>query len=762
MIAISLFPVTSSANEPTPLATVVVEGKPETLAPAGVGVANLPSLRATTSDTASLLRDVPGVSLYGAGGVSSLPSIHGLADDRLRIKVDGMDLISACGNHMNPALSYIDPSNVESIQVFSGLAPVSSGGDSIGGTILVDSAAPAFAKPGEGVLKKGEAGAFYRSNSNAYGGNLSATIASETLSLTYNGSTAKSDNYHAGDNFKPNGVYIDADDGHIVDADEVGSSMYKSTNQSIAMALRNENHLFELKLGLQDIPYQGWPNQRMDMTGNDSEQYNLRYAGDYDWGKLEARAYHEHTRHYMQFFDDKLYWYGNGTTIPDGTACTPTGGNAGCAAGMPMDTEGNNTGVVVKGTINLSARDLLRVGGEAQRYRLDDWWDPSGKGMWPETFWNINNGERDRLAAFGEWEARWTPQWLTQLGLRYEKVDMDAGTVQGYATATSIAPFNAQIAPKYMHEAAAFNNADRSSTDNNFDLTALARFTPDEMRTIEFGYARKTRSPNLYERYTWSTNGMSMRMINMVGDGNGYVGNIDLNPEVAHTVSATFDWHDAAQEKWGLKVTPYYTYIDDYIGARRCGPSDVVMGTTSSACSSANLTATDAFVYLKFVNEDASLYGLDVSGHIPLAEKTPYGSFTATGMLNYVRGENETTGDNLYNMMPLNAKLAVVQKLGKWTSTAEVHLVAAKTDVSAERNEVETDGYGLLNLRGSYQWKQARLDIGVENVFDRFYNHPLGGAYTGEGKTMSGTDVPWGTTVPGMGRSIYTALTYKF
>ena len=51
---------------------------------------DLSKLRAATSDTASLLRDVPGVNLYGAGGVSSLPTIHGLADDRLRIKVDGM------------------------------------------------------------------------------------------------------------------------------------------------------------------------------------------------------------------------------------------------------------------------------------------------------------------------------------------------------------------------------------------------------------------------------------------------------------------------------------------------------------------------------------------------------------------------------------------------------------------------------------------------------------------------------------------------
>ena len=40
-------------------------------------------------------------------------------------------------------------------------------------------------------------------------------------------------------------------------------------------------------------------------------------------------------------------------------------------------------------------------------------------------------------------------------------------------------------------------------------------------------------------------------MNNFVGDGNGYVGNLDLKPEVANTVSVTGDWHDAEQEAWG-------------------------------------------------------------------------------------------------------------------------------------------------------------------------------------------------------------------
>jgi iron complex outermembrane receptor protein len=721
----------------------------QTLNASTIDKEELRSLTPATSDTASLLRNVPGLSLQGSGGVSSLPVIRGLADDRLRIKVDGMDLISACANHMNPPLSYIDPTNVGSATVFAGITPVSIGGDSIGGTILMDSAAPEFAGAGEGLLTSGELGGFYRSNGDARGGNVAATVAGEQLSLSYQGSTTRANNYEAGDDFKPEGPAA-AGRGWL-DGDEVGSSQYKSTNQSVTLGLRNENHLVDLKYGEQDIPYQGWPNQRMDMTDNDSSQVNLGYKGQYDWGDLDARVYNEHTRHKMQFDDDKLYWYSY-TPALDGVPCTPAPRDpnmpptSGCAAGMPMDTRGNNVGVTVKADIPLSARDLLRVGAEAQQYDLDDWWDPSGMVMWPDTFWNINDGERDRVALFGEWEAEWSPEWLTQLGIRGERVDMDAGDVQPYSMMFRGA------------DAAAFNAADRDETDNNIDLTALARFTPNAMNTIEFGYARKTRSPNLYERYAWSRHGMAMRMNNTAGDGNGYVGNLDLDPEVAHTVSATLDWHDVTQAKWGLQVTPYYTYIDDYIDAARCS-GDSGMG---AVCTTANLTATDDFVYLEFVNQDARIYGIDVSGYYPLAENTPYGSFTATGILNYVRGENDDTDDDLYNIKPLNAKLAVEHRLNNWTSTLELELVDEKTKVSQVRNELETSGYGLVHLRSSYEWKQVRFDIGVENLFDKFYDDPLGGAYLGQGKTMTGTGVPWGVAVPGMGRSVYTGLSFMF
>jgi iron complex outermembrane receptor protein len=367
-----------------------------------------------------------------------------------------------------------------------------------------------------------------------------------------------------------------------------------------------------------------------------------------------------------------------------------------------------------------------------------------------DSFWNINNGERDRYALFGEWEAKFSPQWISLFGVRHEIVKMDAGDVRGYNIA----------AASTSADATAFNASDRSKTDHNWDLTALARFKPSESQTYEVGLAQKTRSPNLYERYTWSTWQMAALMNNFVGDGNGYVGDINLKPEVARTLSITGDWH-AVDKKWGVKATPYYTQVSEYIDAVRCTPA------MSGGCPGVNASTT-IFLRLKYANQSARLFGIDLTGFAQIASNTGYGDFTVSGLLNYVDGENRNTGDNLYNIMPLNGKLAITQKWGKWTNTLEGVFVAGKDDVSAVRNEIETSGYSLFNLRSSYEWKQVRLDIGVENLFDRAYDLPLGGAYVGQGTTMTtataatGVVPLWGTPVPGPGRSIYAGLNIKF
>lgn len=745
-LAIAAMPLTLHAQETNLSAVVVTGAKIEEAAKAEkVDSASLTRMRAATSDTASLLADVPGISLYGAGGVSSLPVIHGLADERLRIKVDGMDLYAACPNHMNTPLSYIDPTNVGTINVWAGIAPVSTGGDSIGGTIAVESAPPVFAAPGQGSLLSGEAGAFYRSNGNVTGGNLSASYATESFSLSYRGAMAEADNYRAGGDFK--NYDFTGRVGHTLGRDEVGSTAYKTRNHALDVAFRGGNHLIEAKIDYQDMPYQLWPNQRMDMLDNESTKVNLRYLGAFDWGKLEARVYHEKVDHYMDFGADKRYWYGSaagGATALNGTPCSPI--SASCAAGMPMYTKSNTTGATVKADVVLSQTDMLRVGAEQHRYRLDDWWPPSGGGMWPGTFWNIKDGERDRTALFGEWEAHPNAQWMTLAGLRYEHVRSDAGAAAGY---------NPGGSGNQARDANLFNVGSHERTFNNWDATLLARYTLNSAQDIEFGFAHKERAPSLYELYPWSTWQMAALMNNFVGDGNGYVGNPNLKTEKANTLSATLDWH-AADRGWEFKATPYYTRVSDYIDAVQWNATTNAPATTQ---------VVNGFSVLRYMNQSARLYGVDLSGKLPLAT-TGFGDWGLKGLLNYTNGRNLDTGDGLYNIMPLNGKLALTHRLGGWDNAIELVMVKAKTDVSDVRNEIKTTGYGLVNLRGSYSWKQARVDFGVENLFDKFYYLPTGGAYIGQGTTMTNPALPnypqWGTAVPGMGRSLYAGINVKF
>jgi iron complex outermembrane receptor protein len=724
-----------AAGEANTLDAVVVVGQrsAERFDGEDVGSKRLTAQRAATSDTASLLRDVPGVSLYGAGAVSSLPAIHGMADDRVRVKLDGMDLISSCPNHMNPALSYIDPTNVGTIKVYAGITPVSVGGDSIGGTIVAETPAPEFAAPGQANLFKGEAGAFYRSNNKARGGNIAATYATDSFNITYSGATSAADNYKAAGDFKTFSATGNGTD--TLPLNEVGSSAYKTTNQTLGVAFKGANHLIEAKLGLQDMPKQLYPNQRMDLLDNSQNSLNLRYLGQLAWGTLDARVYHEKVTHFMEFGPDKKFAYTAGNTTQ----------------GMPMKTEGKTTGATIKASIDLSKQDLLRVGGEVQQYRLNDWWPAVAlaAGMGPNDFLNINNGERNRTSLFGEWEQRLSKEWLTLLGLRFERVNTNAGMVHGYNLAT-FPTAGAGGMMNQTRDAVGFNNANRDKTDNNWDLTALARYTPSTSQDIEFGFARKVRSPNLYERYSWSTANMMSIMNNYVGDGNGYIGDVNLKPEKAHTLSATFDWH-AADRNWEFKATPYYTRVTDYIDA-------VQWNGTTNLQAAAN--ATNQFVALRYTNQSARLYGIDLSGRMPLA-KTGLGELGLKGLLNYTNGKNRDTGDDLYNIMPLNAKLTLTQKLGGWDNGIELVMVEAKSKVSDVRNEIKTAGYSLVNLRASYSWKQTRVDFGIENLFNKFYSLPLGGAYTGQGTTM-GLALPWNVAVPGMGRSLYAGVNYKF
>ena len=167
------------------------------------------------------------------------------------------------------------------------------------------------------------------------------------------------------------------------------------------------------------------------------------------------------------------------------------------------------------------------------------------------------------------------------------------------------------------------------------------------------------------------------------------------------------------------------------------------------------------FNVLRYENQSARIYGTDVSGtwHIGHGKS---GHWQLDASLSATSAENKDTGSGLYQVIPVQGSLTLSHQYDGWHSSLEWALASSKEKVSDIRNEIQTAGYGLLNLQVSHQWQSFRIDAGVENLLDKFYFNPTGGAYTGQGMTMSLNGIPYGIAVPGMGRAVYAGVQWQF
>ncbi|MDE2619097.1 MAG: TonB-dependent receptor [Sphingomonadales bacterium] len=702
--SVALIPLSAHGQEATPLPPVNADSAdgPGTVAAAPLNGRvltreDIARRGAAASDTADLLRQVPGISAQSGGGFASLPMLRGLSEQRLRITVDGSAIDLACPNDMNSPLSYTVPQTIAAIRVVPGVAPVSMGGDNIGGIIAVESVGPRFAV-GDATLFTGELSTFYRSNGNGFGGAAQLTVARSNISATYTGSYTEAEQYRAGGTLG-----------------RVRSTEYAKTDHALAVAVQSAAGLFRLKGGYHFSPYEGFANQAMDMVANTSWFLNAGYDGEFDWGSVRFTADYRDTDHEMNFLADKL------------------------PGSMPMNTEVHSLGTALKLDLPVSPRDTVRLGGEYHHQWLNDFWPavPGNMMMGPNTFVNINAGHRDRAAGFAEWEAHWSDALSSVIGVRLDRVTMNTGQVQPYSTG--------MMSMDDAMAAAAFNAVGHRRSDTNWSASALVSYAPAPGVAIELGYAHKARSPNLYERYSWGRGAMSSRMIGWYGDGNGYVGNLNLKPERADTISAAIAINEPG-DRWSLRLAPYYTHVDDYIDA-------ALVKTLSNPMTGMAMP----FVQLQFANQQAEFHGVDLSGRIVLRDGGKAGGTTLQGSLAWVRGQNLSDQAPLYHQMPLDVKIGLEHRQGPIEAGLDVEWVAEKTRVDVTRREPVTSAYALVNLRAAYQLGTIRLSLAAENLFDKGYGLPLGGVSLGDYKA-TGVLRP----VPGRGRSINVGLSTRF
>lgn len=458
-------------------------------------------------DIASWLEQVAGGAVVRNGQQTGIVQLRGLFNERVKVRVDGMEITPACPNHMDPPLHYAPIGSLDKLEVIAGITPVSQGGDSTAGTVVAESAAPRFAA--EAGFKP-----LFRLHGGYSSGNDATTLAAELgsasqdTSLGYRGERVDASDYNS-----PNGT--------------VRGTGFTTTRHNVVLGKQIESGTLRLDAGRHSTRNAGTPALTMDMIKDDADKVALGYKGDFGFGAVEARAYWHDIDHLMDNYSQRPI-----ANPAMRTFAPATSRDKGMALGTRIGS--------------------YKFGLE---YRMNDFNAYSQNvttGARKDLF---RDSSRDRLGVYGEWQGALAADWMLLMGMRGDMVKMDTGHIlNGYAATSSATQL---VQPN-------FNAISHARTDYNMDATLLVRYKAGANSVYELGVARKTRSPSTLERYLWSSANASAGQ----ADGYNYLGNINLKPEVSNQMTAGAQWK---VDGWTLKPDIYYNRVSNYIQGTSTG-----------------------------------------------------------------------------------------------------------------------------------------------------------------------------------------------
>jgi len=181
LLFIILFPSWTFAQESTPYDSLPIHLLSEiTIQSTSAEIDTLQNFyRANKSATTEdILARLQGVYLIRRGSYGQEPMLQGMSAGQINVTIDGMKMFGACTDKMDPVTIYVEPQNLEGIQIMRGLGG-SKMGSTVGGTIDMQLAQPQlssqrfFGKAGLGFqgISKGITSYFsgnYATNHSAY------------------------------------------------------------------------------------------------------------------------------------------------------------------------------------------------------------------------------------------------------------------------------------------------------------------------------------------------------------------------------------------------------------------------------------------------------------------------------------------------------------------------------------------------------------------------------------------------------------------
>lgn len=646
--------------------------------------------RATPNDpdAAKLLQLVPGGDVVSNGPLTGQIQYRGMFGDRVGVLVDGMSISPGGPNWMDTPLHYAPRPILDHLEVDLGIAPVSSGAETIGGAARAELKKSEFVAGDELVFAGDvEVGGRVADESVAGGGILSASNRRHRFHLL--GSAEVGDDYRVGG------------------GDRIRPSEYERYQYGGGYGFKLGEHEIGIDYRFNDTNDSGTPVLPMDIRVVDTHLAKVEYAGQAGDMELKAVVTFNDIDHVMDNFSLR----------------TPPA--AGPARWRRNRAESQGYGWSLSGDIDL-LNGSLELGVDGHHADHDSRiTNPNAPGFFVLVF---DGARKTRFGPWIEWERELGKRWDLELGLRYTRVEMDAESIDGTP---------AQTAPPATRLRDAFNSADRSKSDDLVDAVVKVGFEPREDLRLELSGGRKTRAASHIERYGW----LPTQAAGGLADGNNYVGDIGLDPEVSYEAAAEVDWHGPM----GIHLTPrvFYRRIFDYIQGIPSTDPDVIAVSTGNGDASP----------LQFQNVDARLYGADLA----YGARLPW-NLQLDGTLSYVRADRLDVNDDLYRIAPLHGRTTLTYERTSWSLSIEGVYAAAQKKVSETNDESRSPSWAILNVFGTWDplpW--LGLVAGVNNLTDENYADHLAGT-----SRVTSSGVNAGERLPAPGVSFFGRAVVRF
>jgi len=653
------------------------------------------------ANTGDFLKVVPGANVSRIGPLTGLPQYRGSSGDKVNVVVDGMPINASGPNAMDAPISMVPGANLKSLTVSRGIASVSSGQETAGGHINVQSQKGSFSKNSE---------------------TKSHLQASTLYNVNGKGKHSSALGFIANQNHKF-GVSVSAQKGDDIDFQsnkEIPNTFFRRNRINTFYGFQTDNFGFTLDGTRINTKNTGTAALPMDITFIDGKSLQgSAYLNMGDW-LLDLNVGSNRVEHGMDNFSHRQA--------------------PGMMTGMMMplvSTEMNRFNFA-KGSHKTAALELSGplAGGDVS-FGIDYSQsiydslisDPTNAAF---SLTNFNESDRSIVGVFAEWvKVSDTLSW--ELGLRQNQFEADSKNV-GASGAPMMVAMN--LIPVVM----AFNQGDKSVEDNHFDVLAKMAVSLSENANLSLGVSQKHQAPSYQALFLWAP----LQATGGLADGRNYVGNLSLESEEANEINIGLDY-SVAHTNVSMQI--FYRDVEDYIQGTPTinSPFATQINTVSNM-----MGGSDA---LQFNNVDAHFYGADMGYNGVISEGVYY-----RGVLSYVRGKRDDVSDDLYRIAPLNHTLTLGLNYASFDFSVTSELVAQQDKVSSYNNEQETAGYGLLHINARWQANENfQFVFGIDNLLDKYHAVHLNGY-----NRVTNGDIPRGERLKGPGRSLRMGLSYSF